>query len=367
MLTGDFLAPYLLSSVDAGAGMMHALKSTPIDILTWGNHEADIDHRTVCRHVREWPGVWINSNMQEHDAMEHQVPYHVVELKEPDGSVKRVGFIAVLSNDPKLYSQFKAPGAFGGAKIEDPWETLERYNKVLVEEEKCDLVIPLEHLYVHENKVTAERFGSTFPVVLSGHDHHKIDTKMNQTRLIKPGMDGIYATVLEIIFEEGQSKPKIRSNFVEMASYDPDPILKAETDAAYDVLEPLRDTELAGILPQFKPLTSKNARGSLTTMGRLICSMLKTALQQTVGNIDAVCLMGGNIRANEDYDDDAFFSLETLEAEIKPEEVVGIVEIPGHVLAAGIEATHAGPPIPGKFPFDDESLLSLERSVALTF
>ena len=36
MLTGDFLAPYLLSSVDAGAGMMHALKRTPIDALTWG-------------------------------------------------------------------------------------------------------------------------------------------------------------------------------------------------------------------------------------------------------------------------------------------------------------------------------------------
>jgi len=40
MLTGDFLSPYLLSSVDRGAGMMKALACTPIDILTWGNHEA---------------------------------------------------------------------------------------------------------------------------------------------------------------------------------------------------------------------------------------------------------------------------------------------------------------------------------------
>jgi len=36
MLTGDFLSPYLLSSVDRGAGMMNALTQTPIDILTWG-------------------------------------------------------------------------------------------------------------------------------------------------------------------------------------------------------------------------------------------------------------------------------------------------------------------------------------------
>lgn len=38
MLTGDFLSPYLLSSVDRGAGMMKTLAATPIDYLTWGNH-----------------------------------------------------------------------------------------------------------------------------------------------------------------------------------------------------------------------------------------------------------------------------------------------------------------------------------------
>jgi 2',3'-cyclic-nucleotide 2'-phosphodiesterase (5'-nucleotidase family) len=46
MLTGDFLSPYLLSSVDRGFGMMHALNRIPMDYLTWGNHEADISHRT---------------------------------------------------------------------------------------------------------------------------------------------------------------------------------------------------------------------------------------------------------------------------------------------------------------------------------
>lgn len=38
-MTGDFLAPYLLSSVDRGQGMMNALTKIPIDYITWGNHE----------------------------------------------------------------------------------------------------------------------------------------------------------------------------------------------------------------------------------------------------------------------------------------------------------------------------------------
>jgi 2',3'-cyclic-nucleotide 2'-phosphodiesterase (5'-nucleotidase family) len=42
MMTGDFLAPYLLSSVDRGYGMMNALAKIPIDYICWGNHEVRI-------------------------------------------------------------------------------------------------------------------------------------------------------------------------------------------------------------------------------------------------------------------------------------------------------------------------------------
>ena len=42
MLTGDFLAPYLLSSFDKGQGMVKVLNKTPIDYVIWGNHEHDL-------------------------------------------------------------------------------------------------------------------------------------------------------------------------------------------------------------------------------------------------------------------------------------------------------------------------------------
>ena len=42
MLTGDFLAPYTLSLFDKGRGMVDILNKTPIDYLTWGNHEHDL-------------------------------------------------------------------------------------------------------------------------------------------------------------------------------------------------------------------------------------------------------------------------------------------------------------------------------------
>ncbi len=369
MLTGDFLSPYLLASIDRGVGMMEALKATPIDILTWGNHEADIPHATTCKHVKEWTGIWINSNMQSHTMMKYQVPYHIIEIPSEDGSQKRkIGLVAVLSNDPKLYAHFKAPGAFGGATIEDPWDTLRHYEKFLKEEHECDLVLPLEHLYLPENVKTCTEFD--FPVILSGHDHHRVDKTINGTRLIKPGMDAITAAVLEVSWSDDTSNtPNIRNTFVEVANFPDDPELKKQTDAAYEVLAPLRNTELAMIPPQYFPLSSKKARAECCTMGRLVCDFLRASLEQTrepgETTVDSVILMGGNIRGGEDYADGSFFSLEMLEAEIKSDEVIGVVPIPGSVLAAGIESTHQGDPKPGWMQFDEGITMDDKRKIVM--
>ena len=360
VLTGDFLAPYLLSSVDKGQGMMKAIAKTPIDYLTWGNHEADIEHRTVCRHVRNYPGTWINSNMEDHEAMDAQVPFEIIDVQSEDGTnSRRIGLVAVLSDDPDLYSHFKAPGAFGGATISDPWDCLERYKKLLEGPEyQCDLVIPLQHTYVPDDEKTCRLFD--FPVLLSGHDHHRVDEVVDGTRILKPGLDGIYATVLNLSWEDSSTPkqaPKIRANFVKVDNWEADKELEVECDRAYDALMPLRNTELARVPPTFEPLSSQNARGAVTTMGRLICTLLRSSLntkrRQRDNRVDAVILMGGNIRGGEASEKGSFFSLEMLEAEIKSDEVVGIVEMPGSVLAEGIAATHAGDPIPGWMQFDD--------------
>ena len=42
VLTGDFLAPNLLSSFDKGQGMIDIMNKTPVDFVIWGNHEDDL-------------------------------------------------------------------------------------------------------------------------------------------------------------------------------------------------------------------------------------------------------------------------------------------------------------------------------------
>ena len=210
--------------------------------------------------------------MLDHDAMDHQKEYDVITVTSPDGSnVRKFGLCAVCSDDPGLYSHFKEPGAFGGATLTDPWEALAKYKRILQEDEGCDFVLPLEHLYVPDDLRTCRDFD--FDVVLSGHDHHRVDEVVQGTRLLKPGMNAVYATVLEIGFPDQHShKATIKARFVECGNWEPDPVMQEVNERAYDSLLPMRNTELARVPPTFEPLSSSGSRESVCTMG-VVCTV----------------------------------------------------------------------------------------------
>ena len=252
VLTGDFLAPYLLSSFDKGFGMMNVINKTPIDYLTWGNHEHDLDHASVLKREKEYQGIWINSNMKSHESFHDskcQVDSAVVEVSSPDGSnVRKVGMCAVLSNTPGLYK----PGAFGGATIDDPWESLKEYNEKLKSDQGCDMVLPLCHLYEYQDEKTCTEFD--FPVVLSGHDHHRVDRLINGSRLLKPGMDAHYAVIVDLVWDsaDSDSVPNIEVSTIAVTDYSPDSELEQEVKKSYAVLDPLLKTDLDKVPDKYR-------------------------------------------------------------------------------------------------------------------
>ena len=72
VLTGDFLMPYLLSTLDKGKGMMNMLNQTPIHYVTWGNHEDDLGHADVL--ARE--------KVKHLPAIQHYPPMHQTRMVE---------------------------------------------------------------------------------------------------------------------------------------------------------------------------------------------------------------------------------------------------------------------------------------------
>lgn len=350
VLTGDFLAPYLLSSIDHGKGMMQMLNQAPIDILTWGNHDGnDMPHRAVMDREKEFRGVWVNSNMTTHKSFAGstcQTDKHLIHLASTDGSNERkVGMCAVLSDSPSLYK----PGAFGGAKIEDPWETLKKYKAQLESDDKVDIVLPLCHLYEFQDERTCNEFD--FPLILSGHDHHIVDRVINNTRLIKPGQDCRNACVIDITWDDaGAKSPRITCKNVAVTEYAPDADLAKKVEEAYSVVTKMQKTQLARFPVELRPLSSYGSRNRHCTMGTYLCNCFRDALNMHCPKggalaVDTVVLKGANVRGGKDYADDEHFSYEALLSETQEEHVIHIFQVPGRCIRVGLRETWqtAGP------------------------
>lgn len=346
VLTGDFLMPYLLSSVDHGRGMMRMLNETPIDYLTWGNHEDDLAHADVCDREREYRGTWLNTNMTSHESFSGsrcQKDFAIVEVKSADGSnVRRVGLIAVLSDEPCLYK----PGAFGGAKIQDPWETMAAYKRKLEVEHGCDLVLPLCHLYEPQDERTAREFD--FPVILSGHDHHIVDRVVEGTRILKPGSDSHQATLLDVSWPAaGSGAPCIEAKFLRVADWEPDERLAALVQSSYAVLDRLRFTQLVFVPERFRPLSSAASRSSKSTAATFFCSEIRDSLNlHCIGptaHCELVLINGGNFRGARDYAADEQISLEALRSELDESVEIVVAKVPGDVLKGALRETWTSP------------------------
>ena len=92
-----------------------------------------------------------------------------------------------------------------------------------------------------------------FPVVLSGHDHHRVDRVVDGSRLLKPGMDAHYAVVIDFVWDSADSAatPVITAETIKVADFQPDQELAEEVKRAYSILDPLAKTELTTVPERF--------------------------------------------------------------------------------------------------------------------
>merc|ERR1719498_1057386 len=152
------------------------------------------------------------------------------------------------------------------------------YKDKLEKEHACDMILPLCHLYEPQDEKTCNEFD--FPLILSGHDHHVVDRTISGTRLLKPGLDGHQAWMIDITWPSASSSkvPVIKAELLTVADWPADPELKITAEKAYSILDPLRHTQLAKVPQAYRPLTSFNSRGCVVSMGTYLLSRIRDAI-----------------------------------------------------------------------------------------
>ncbi len=354
-LAGDFVAPSMLSSLDAGRGMVDCLNAIPITHVIFGNHEDDIPSPELGRRTREFRGTWLDTNVP---GFEPKLPsFQVLEV---GGRRVRVGLLGVVMADETVYRR----PPFGGSPVEDANTAALREAARLVREEGCACVIPLTHQPIEDDRaLAAAQRDPPFPVIVGGHEHVVFLEQVEGTWIVKASSDAVRAVVIDLAWPAeapagAPDLPQVTVRLESVADYPEDVALRARVDRHMGAVRALEAATLIKLAPGAE-LSSVGARARETSVGRLFCSRLRDAL-----GAEGCLLNGGGIRAARTYD--GHFTYGDLEAELPFDNEMVVASLPGWLLREAVAASRAHAPAEsGGFLQVDDAMTVAEPGHAL--
>ena len=341
IIAGDFVGPSLLSSLDAGHGMIDCLNALPIDYATLGNHEDDIPVAELHRRVAELHGVWLSSNVDFDPRMPHDA---IVEV-----GARRVGLVATVVDDAAVFRG--AP--FGGAAIR-PAQASALADATNLRERGCDAVIAITHQSIEADRVLAAT--DAFPLIVGGHEHVVLLEQIGGTWIVKAGADALAAVVSDVTWEGETLHVAVRCE--DAAGFPEDAALRARIDGHMAKVNELAEATLVTLAPGVV-LSSIGTRVRQTSMGTLLCSRVRDAM-----NADLCVLNGGAIRANRDYQER--FTYGDLETEVPFDNELVVVTMSGRAVKDAVAASRRHAPAEsGGFLQVDRDLASIDDAAEL--
>jgi 2',3'-cyclic-nucleotide 2'-phosphodiesterase (5'-nucleotidase family) len=215
VLPGDFLSPSAmgLTKVNgtrlAGAQMVDVLNRIGFDLVTFGNHEFDLDEASLLNRINESHFTWISGNCvhlpggdsakarpftQRVDGQDLPLaPYHIEEFYGKSHGSFKVGFLAVTipSTQPKY------------VRILDPLAEAKRTYELL--SKQCDVVVGVTHLTVEEDEEVARQLpGLAF--IMGAHEHSRSETKVGNVVIYKPDANAKSAWVHHLSWDPATRK-----------------------------------------------------------------------------------------------------------------------------------------------------------------
>jgi len=334
IMAGDFLAPSILSSLDAGRGMVECLNAVGVTHVVLGNHEDDVPVAELRQRIRELHATCLGTNLHGFDPA---LPEHdVVEVSARGGRSVRVGLVGVLMDDATVYRH--AP--FGGARLEPPNPAALREGASLVAHGGCACVVPITHQPMDDDRALCRAaVGARIPVIVGGHEHVPFLEKVGGTWIVKAGADAVKAAVIDLAWPvEAPAAghpdlPGVTIRLDATADYPEDAALRRLVDRHMTKVHALEGATLLSLAPG-ETLSSVGGRSQPTSVATLVCSRLRDAL-----GAEACLFNGGGIRASRDYA--GRFTYGDLEAEVPFDNEVVIVRLPGRVLRAAVTASRA--------------------------
>jgi 2',3'-cyclic-nucleotide 2'-phosphodiesterase (5'-nucleotidase family) len=347
-LAGDFVGPSLLSSIDAGRGMVDCLNDVGITHVILGNHEDDIPIDELRSRLTELKPVCLGTNIRGGISGVDLPAHAVIEVATKDFLV---GLVGVVMADEAVYRG----KPFGGADVVNANAAAIEEAERLLKNPSCKAVVPITHQSIADDRVLAKATpaGKRFPVIIGGHEHTPMLVNVDGTWIVKAGAEAVHAVITEIVWSTtttptaGGGAPTVSTRLDDVSQYAEDPDLLARVERHMSRVRELEAATLLHVPTGTPPLSSVGTRWRQTSMGTLICNALRDALEA-----DACLFNGGGIRASREYPERLTYG--DVEAEVPFDNEVVVVTLTGRDVRDAVAASRA------KAPYESGSFLQVD-------
>lgn len=309
-LAGDFLNPSLLGTLKVdgervnGAHVVEVLNAMDIDLVTFGNHEFDLDEEDLQNRLNESKFNWTSANVRHVTEKGHVEPfntrweytnvptsdYSTFDAMDVDGNKIKFGVFGVtLPSNPRDYVHYG-----------DIYENAIRAYDLAIQ--KSDFVVGLTHVAIEEDREIAKRI-RTLPLIMGGHEHYNMLEKEGRTIIAKADANAKSIYVHTLIYNQKTKFLHINSEVMMVtnkiaSSAKVERVVNKWTELLDGKLKEVVANPYEVIYHAVIPLdgTDKANRSKQTNLGDLIARSMAYSYNNKV---DGAILNGGSIRIDD--------------------------------------------------------------------
>ena len=304
---GDFLSPSLIGTMKyegsriRGRQMVEAMNAAGVDLVTFGNHEFDIDEADLNQRMKESEFDWVSANVLNQKGEQLQAfnygenPQAVKEtyihsFTDTDGTRVNIGFLSVTLDDNQV----------DYVKYEDfTQEAVKVYNQLKSE---TDVIVGLTHLEMQQDIALAPKIPDV-PLIMGGHDHDHMIRKSGNTVIAKADANAKTAYLHRLLIDKNNGKVSLSSSLIYLNETIP---LDEETNRVVQKWSVIADESFRaagfdpnGVVAELEVALDgreKSIRHKQTNMGKIIAAAMAAAYRDEV---DCAILNSGSIRIDD--------------------------------------------------------------------
>ncbi len=308
---GDFLNPSLLGAMKVdgerlkGKQMIEVMNAMDFDLVTFGNHEFDLNKKDLQARLNESTFPWTSANCREVVCEDQNYPFYrlrngikefipdtyIIEATDADGTAIKIGFFSVtLNSNPKDYVLYN-----------DVMTEAKRAYDYL--ESRTDFVIGLTHLAKETDREVAKMLPDV-PLIMGGHEHYNMLLDEGSTVISKADANGKTVYVHTLVYDKNSKLLVLKSELVPIT---PATGVDPEVQKIVAKWEKVLNEKITEVVPNPNEVVfvaktpldgiDDHIRSAPTNLGVLIAKAITASYDN---KIDGVFYNGGSVRIDDE-------------------------------------------------------------------